>query len=273
MEYGEIMALMIFLGIFSFIFGSLIGSFLNVLTLRLPQERRLNGRSQCPNCKKSLKWFELIPFFSYIFLGGHCRSCGKKISSRYPLMEATTGIIFLVLFLVLNPQTGLDWLSFVRAVFIASVLLVVFVIDFEHYLILDRIIWPASIIVLILNIVVDITSGAGNFLGLTLGGLLSAGLGFGCLYLLWFISNGRWIGFGDVKYMVFLGLALVSPLYFVSIFLSFLIGGAVSIFLLLFAKKTLQSKIPFGTFLSLGAFITLLYGHELLVWYLGLIGF
>lgn len=267
------MAPMIFFGIFSFILGSLIGSFLNVLTLRLPRDHRINGRSECPSCKKTLKWFELIPFFSYVALGGHCRSCGKKISSRYPIMEAVTGLMFLILFLVLNPQSGLDWLTIIRAIFIASVLLVVFVIDFEHYLILDRIIWPASLIILILNIVVDITSGAGSYLGLTLGGLLSAGIGFSCLYLLWFISQGRWIGFGDVKYMVFLGLALASPLYFVSIFLSFLIGGAVSVCLLLFAKKTLQSKIPFGTFLSLGAFITLLYGGELLTWYLALIGF
>lgn len=265
----------IFLTSAIFVFGAIIGSFLNVVILRLPREKKLSGRSQCPNCHYTLGFFDLVPVFSYLFLGAKCRSCAEPISSRYAAIEIITGLLFSLVFITLIPVSLFEWVSFIRVLIITAALLCIFIIDLEHFLILDKILIYIGLIVFSINIFLDIRSLTPiiSLSSLTLGGLVSGSIVSGIFYSLWKISNGKWIGFGDVKLMLFLGIALGFSGLWIGLFSASIISGIVAIYLLAFKGKTMQSKVPFGTFLSLGAFISLLYGHSLLNWYLHLVGF
>ncbi len=258
----------------SFVFGTIIGSFLNVVILRLPQEESLLGRSHCTHCGHELGPLDLVPVLSFVLLGGRCRYCKKKFSARYALIEIITGLAFLAVTAVLMPQSALGWLELVRALFFVGLLIVVFAIDFEHFLILDTVVVPGLVLLLAINAVLDI--GLHQFLslhGYVISGLLGAVAGSLPFYALWLISKGKWMGFGDVKYMLLLGVALGLKMVGVALLVAFFLGALVSIFLLAVKKKHMSSQVPFGTFLSTGAFITLLWGPSLLAWYLSLLGF
>ncbi len=260
--------------IISFLFGSMIGSFLNVLILRLPHQKSLGGRSHCPICKRTLTAFDLIPIFSYLALRGNCRGCGERISSRYVIIELVTGILFALAFFVISPVWSYEYFALLRVWFIIATLIVVFVVDLEHFLILDTVVYRALAVTLLSNIVLDVWRGTSllSLSSLTLGGIVAALLPFGALFVLWYLSKGKWIGFGDVKFMLFLGAALTLPAIGVGLFVSFVLGGIIGIGLLVFGNKTMQSKLPLGTFLSVGTLVALLWGNALLSWYLGLIG-
>lgn len=257
-----------------FILGAIVGSFLNVLILRLPQERKATGRSECVHCKHKLAPLDLIPVISYLSLRGKCRYCKKNISPRYIIIELVTATLFGIAAVLFPPVSAIPVLLLIRALFIICVLIVVFVIDFEEYLILDRVVFPASIAVLVLNLVIDIAAKTSllSMYGLTLGGIVMAAVFFGLFYLPWRISEGKWIGFGDVKLMLFIGLSLAWPQTLVGLFLAFVIGGAFGSILLLLKKKSLQSKLPLGTFLAIGTALALLWGKPLLDWYWGWLG-
>ena len=259
-----------------FIFGAVIGSFLNVLILRLPQDKSVGGRSHCMNCNHELSAKELVPVFSYIFLRGKCSRCGHRISPRYWIIEIATGLLFLFTFIFFQSPFaaggGLDWLALARALFAVSVMVVVFMIDLEHYLILDKIIFPSIVIILLLNLILDWNSrgfinGSYFFPGL----IAAAGL-FAFFGLLYMFSAGRWIGFGDVKLAVLLGLTLPFPFILVGVFLAFFIGSIAGVILIATGNKTLGSKVPFGTFLAASTVISLWFGQGLLDWYLRIIG-
>jgi leader peptidase (prepilin peptidase)/N-methyltransferase len=258
-----------------FYFGAIVGSFLNVVILRLPEEKTLNGRSSCVFCHHTLGAPELFPLFSYLALRGKCRHCHKRISPRYFIIEMITGLLFVGLWLVMAPGDIFGVLYFVRNCFVAAVLLSVFVIDLEHFIILDSIIFLSSIVILVMNGLLgiigstSILSGSGYFIS----GLIGAVLGVLPFWLIWYFSKGRWMGFGDVKLGMFLGLVLGFPQILVGYFIAVILGGVVSSGLLVLTKKTLKSQIPFGTFLSLGTFIALLYGPRLLSWYMAFLGF
>lgn len=159
--------------------------------------------------------------------------------------------------------------------FVAAVFVVVFAIDFEHFLILDELVLTSSVVVIILNIILSIVSGTGIFLvkSFFISGLIGAAAGFLPFYLLWFASKGKWLGFGDVKFSLLLGLILGWPQIYTGYFFAIMIGGAVSAVLLIFTKKSLKSRLPFGTFLTIGAFLAMLYGASFLTWYLAFLGF
>ncbi|GAC1413087.1 MAG: hypothetical protein NVSMB66_4050 [Candidatus Doudnabacteria bacterium] len=151
-------------------------------------------------------------------------------------------------------------------------MIVVFMIDYEHFLILDNIVITGGIGLLIINLTLDLLAKTYWVDSLTLNGLLAAiGLFFffGGLY---YFSKGRWMGFGDVKFAFVLGLATVFPIIIVNIFLSFIIGSIIGLVLIIVRAKKMQSEIPFGTFLALSCLVTLLFGKEILAWYLHLIG-
>jgi leader peptidase (prepilin peptidase)/N-methyltransferase len=265
---------MIIYSLIAFFFGSIVGSFLNVLILRLPREQSIGGRSHCNSCKRQLETIDLIPIFSYILLRGKCRTCKARISLRYFIIEFITGGLFVLSYFLIEPTNFSALTILFRTWFILAVLIVVFVIDLEHMLILDKIVFPASLIVLGINLLVDILSGIKIFSlsSLTGGGFLMSILISGSFYLLWFISRGRWIGFGDVKFMLFLGLALAWPKALVSLFIAFVSGGVLGIILLASGKQKMQSKLPLGTFLSVGMAVALLWGKPILHWYLGFLG-
>lgn len=258
----------------SFIFGTLIGSFLNVVILRLPAGEKLTGRSHCPNCKKGLEAKDLLPVLSFVFLLGRCGNCGGKISPRYPLIELFTGAMFAWAVYFFSPNDFYSWMLVAKVGMALCFLLVIFAIDWEHYLILDNVIIAGVLAMLLMNIILDAASPA-RFLfltSLTVSAVVAAIISPMPFFALWYFSKGQWLGFGDVKLAIFLGMALGFPIVFVGIFLGIFIGGLCGIFLLITKLKGLKSQVPFGTFLSLGAAFSLFYGPFLLKWYLKIIG-
>lgn len=265
----------IFLLVLAFIFGVMIGSFLNVLIIRLPNDETIYGRSHCTSCRHQLSLLDLIPLFSYLFLFGKCRYCKAKISARYFVIEIITGVLFAFSYWLISPVVLTDLVTLLFYWISISVLICVFVIDLEHFIILDNIIFPGAICLLLLNLVTvflntdSILSFSNLFVLSVCAGLIAA-LPF---FLVWFVSKGNWMGFGDVKLALFLGVCLGLPNIFIGLMLSVLLGGLVSCILLAFTKSTLKTQLPFGTFLSVGTLITLFYGNEILKWYLSILGF
>jgi leader peptidase (prepilin peptidase)/N-methyltransferase len=171
-------------------------------------------------------------------------------------------------------MTVLEYVMLMRMLVVIALLVVVFVIDLEHYLILDMVVLPAAAVILIFNVVIDLLLGQ-QLLALSsyaITGLVAAVAGSGFFYVIWAASRGRWMGFGDVKFSLFLGMALGISSLVIGLFAAFMLGAIVGVGLMLYGRKTMASKVPFGTFLSAGALLALWYGPALWGWYLVLIG-
>jgi len=272
--------------IFIFIFGLIIGSFLNALIYRLKVKKSVwQGRSFCPDCKKKLGIWDLIPVFSFIFLKGRCRYCHKRISWQYPAVELATGLIFVLIFyyqyLVPKTYNLTTIFSLIFYLFISSILIVIFVYDLKYSIIPDKVIWPGISINLIYWLVGVFFYYIGhqrvfyqlfpgtyqltpNPLFIILGGLISGGF----FLILVLVSRGKWMGGGDVKLGIFMGLFLGFPQILVALFIAFVAGSLISLFLVAWHKKTFKSQIPFGPFLVLGSFVALFWGVSIINWYL-----
>lgn len=260
----------VFYLISAFYFGACIGSFLNVVIWRLPQNLPLNGRSFCPNCHHQLAWYDLLPIFGTIWRRFKCGYCQNNISPRYLIIELVTASLFALSFWFLQPQTLPDYYSLLIYWFIIAIGIVVFVIDLEHYLILDKIVWPSVLVMGALLVGADlITKSSGQLVISSLLGVVAVA---GFFYLIWLISKGKWIGFGDVKFAIFMGLALGFIGSLVALFIAFMLGSIVGVALMLFGNKNMQSKMPFGTFLTAGMIIALFFGGKVAHFYLTLIG-
>ena len=261
------MECILFFYIFVFILGLAVGSSLNCIIYRLEKnESFLKGRSYCPNCHHVLAWQDLIPILSFLILKGKCRYCGKKISLQYPLVELATGILFFSIsystFQHSNTPTLQQFIQFLYLSIVSSFLIVIFVYDLKHYLIPDKVIYPAIGITFFYQIISNT-----NFYF----SILSA-LGAAAFFLLIFlVSRGKWLGFGDVKLGFLMGLFLGFPKILVALFFAYLIGAIIGIGLVLAKKKTLKSEVPFGPFLVTGTFVALFFGNQLINWYLGFI--
>lgn len=246
--------------IFIFLFGAAIGSFLNCVIYRLEIGKSfISGRSFCPKCKKEIKARDLIPVVSFILLRGRCRYCQSKISLQYPLVELLTAILFVVVFLHTS-----NLFSLIFLLPISALMVLIFVYDLKHYLIPDTAVFLAILLTALWHITALSTEEIIPFVLSAIG----ASLFFGIIY---FISKGKWIGFGDVKLALFMGLFLGFPNIFVAFFLSFLIGSVVGILAILLKKKDIKSELPFAPFLISGTILAFLYGNEILNWYLNLI--
>src|SRR3989344_2900567 len=256
-----------------FLIGLCIGSFLNVVIYRLEKDEGfVKGRSYCPRCRHQLMWLDLIPVVSYLFLQGSCRYCHKKISWQYPAVEVATGLIFLLIFnfqfSIINQFEIFQFLNVIDLLFlwyIASVLIVIFVYDLKFYLIPDKVLFPAIAITFIFRLLYSVfignwVLGIGNFL---LAALIASGF-FLSIYL---ISKGRWMGFGDVKLAILLGLVLGFPNILAGLFLSFFFGAIIGLGLMFFGKKGLKSELPFAPFLILGTFLAMFFGDQIIFWY------
>ena len=240
-------------------FGLTIGSFLNVVICRLEtNESILISRSHCPKCKVILKWYDLIPVFSFIFCKGRCRYCDKKIIWQYPMVEIITGLLFLLIF---NFQFSI--FNLIYYLIIISFLIIIFVYDLKYYLILDKVIFPAIIIVGIFNFLISPEGWQFSILS-----AFGASLFFLLLVL---VSKGKWMGLGDVKFAFLMGLILSWPNILLGLFLSFFSGAIIGIILILFGKKGLKSQIPFGPFLVGATVLIMLYGQYLNSWYYSLL--
>jgi prepilin signal peptidase PulO-like enzyme (type II secretory pathway) len=267
--------------IFAFILGLLIGSFINCVVYRLHQGVSfLNGRSFCPHCKKSILWYDNIPLLSFLLLRGHCRACQKKISPTYPLVELAGGILFLLVALHIYPAllaTGYGLLpattlTIIRDWLFAGLLLVIFLYDLKYYLIPDVFVLPAAALALIFNIALAALENSSLHLLISsfLNFFVSALLAGGFFLFLFLISKGKWIGGGDIRLGLLLGALLGWPDVLVALFLAYVSGAIIGVFLIAFKKKTMASAVPFGTFLTASAFIVLLWGPWLIEKYLSL---
>lgn len=254
------------LGVFVFIFGLCVGSFLNAVIYRIEQKKGLGGRSFCPHCKRKLSWKDLFPVFSFLYLRGKCRYCKQKISAQYPILEVSTALIFLLIFQF--QASNIKFQGIVDLIFIlhaASVLIIIFVYDFKHYLIPDKVLLPAILIAIIYRITESLVyGGASLFLNYFLAALIASGF----FLAIFIFSAGKWMGFGDVKLAVLMGLLLGFKKVLVALFLAFLFGAIIGVITILLKKKTFKSEIPFGPFLIIGTFLALFWGNQIINWYL-----
>jgi len=258
--------------IFVFIFGLIIGSFLNALIYRLHiGESISHGRSKCPHCGHVLAWNDLVPVMSFLLLKGRCRYCKKKISWQYPIVELAVAALFLISYVInvgrfpapdlLFPSNLQFWLLMTRDFIAISSLTAIFVYDLKWMIIPDSIALSAFVLVFILNVLIGIPIASI---------LIGAAVGFGFFALQYYISNGQWIGGGDLRLGALMGALLGWPLIVVALFLSYILGAIVSVILLISKKATRKSAVPFGVFLAPAAILALLWRQKILAWYLGI---
>lgn len=245
------------LAIFWFILGLVIGSFLNVCIWRLPRgESIIYPPSHCPSCGHALHWRDLVPVFSYLALRGRCRYCEARISPRYPLVEALTGGLFLFLgwHYGLSPRLP-------AALVLVCVLEVAAFVDLEH----QRI--PNSLVLFgaVAGVVLNLLGGGPGWLEMALGALAGGGV-------LWLVAvaSREGMGGGDVKLAAMAGLYLGWRSALVGLFLGVLGGGVVAAALLAARRLGRRDPMPFGPFLAVGFWVALVWGEELLAWYLHL---
>jgi len=237
------------------ILGLIVGSFLNAVIYRLHKKVSfLRGRSYCPWCKHDLSAKDLIPLFSFLFLKGKCRYCRKNISWQYPLVEFGTMATFLILYW----QFGLTLDFFVYLIY-TSLLMVIFVYDLKYYLILDKVSVPAMAVAAICSYFILNISILDMFVGVLIGG--------GFFLLQFYISKGKWIGGGDIRLGIVMGLMLGWPAILPALFLAYVLGSIIGIILIISKKKKMKSQVPFGTFLSLATFLTFIIGDVVIDYY------
>lgn len=247
---------MIFIPIIVFVFGLIIGSFLNVVILRLNTGRSIvSGRSKCTTCSRELQWYELVPVFSFLFLGGKCRSCKNQISFQYAFVELLTAISFAIAYIKIvipGEFTTTSWINFIFTLIIISLSMVMLVYDLKHKIIPDKIVFP-FIILAFLSVVFRFFSIETFQIGKFIVEGIVVALPF---LMLWFISKGRFMGFGDVKLALGIGWLVGLASGFAVIIISFWIGGVVGLFLMSISRKyKMDSQIPFAPFLILALFL------------------
>ena len=263
-----------FLSIFIFLFGLIIGSFLNCVIYRLAPHHfysksggGLGGRSYCPHCKHFLDWKDLIPLLSFFILKGKCRYCHQKISFQYPLVELFTALLFVLIF-NLHFISNLSQLITTLYLFtISSLLMIIFVYDLKYYIIPDKIVYPAILITGIWYLI-SIIFFHFYTKGYLINTLYSAFLAALFFLLIVYFSQGKWMGVGDIKLAFFMGLFLGFPNILVALFSAFFFGAIIGLGLIFLGKKTMKSELPFAPFLITGTFLALFSGQQIINWYL-----
>ncbi len=287
-----------------FVFGLVVGSFLNVVTIRyqlggrILATSRIGGRSHCPKCQSTLRWYELLPLLSFVFQGGKCRHCDYRLSWQYPVVEFISGILTAAIPLFFYNQfkvaiaaaSGeyLLWYFGLCAIWLiaAYTFLVLSIIDLKYTIIPDA----ANILLTVLGIAavaIKTLYGSemgynGSFLGsyalaipiddlAWVQALAAAGLGallFGGIITL---TRGRGMGLGDLKLIIPVGLLMGWPDIIFVLAGSFIIGAALSLILMAIGKKSFKDGVPFGPFIALAVFVIMFYGEALMAWYFTLI--
>ena len=246
--------------LFVFIFGTIIGSFLNVVICRHGTGRSLGGRSKCAVTGKTLKWFELIPIFSFLIQGGRSRYSKSKISLQYPLVELATGLTFAVLFCKLLPlasHCGVFVASLLFYFAIFSFLILIFVYDLRHKMIPDAFLYPLMTLAFAGALFLPVYSSP-TLVSLLAGPILALPLIF-----IFLITRGKGMGFGDVLLVIPFGWMLGLSGGLAALLLSFWIGAIVGVTLMITGEKKMKSEIPFGPFLILGFTLAFLYNIDM----------
>ena len=243
----------IFLKVIVIIYGVIIGSFLNVCIYRIPRKESIVvKRSHCMTCGNQLKWYDLVPLLSWLFLRGKCRVCKEKISIQYPLVEFANGFGYAIIVIV----NGVNITSILYCL-CTSALLALSVIDWRTY----EIPVAFNIFIGILGIIKLLTD-LENWYVYAIGFLSVSGF----LYLLFLITKGRGIGGGDIKLMAAAGLLLGWKNIILSLVLGSILGSIIHL-----TRMKLQNEenvLAFGPYLSLGIFISMVYGNQIIEWYL-----
>jgi leader peptidase (prepilin peptidase)/N-methyltransferase len=239
--------------------GLIIGSFLNVVIHRLPLKQDIVFRpSHCPRCQAAIPFYLNVPLLSYVVLLGRCRSCGERISPRYPLVEALTGFSFWLAY----ARHGLTLHGAACAVFLCLLIALAF-IDLEHMILPDELTLGGAALFFVYSFFHPEITPLEAVLGGVGGALFFAALFYAYLK----VRKAEGLGFGDVKMALLLGLFLGVSRLTAAIFLASLSGLLVGLYFILFKKKGLKLALPFGPFLALGSFISLFWGDAVLAWF------
>lgn len=265
-----------------FVYGLLIGSFLNAGLWRLHQQwgakseaarakfSLARGRSRCPKCNHPLSAADLVPLFSWLYLKGKCRYCRKSISSQYPLVELFTGVAFAVSGWLLVPSGWMGWFNLIVWLVLLSGMIFLAVYDAKHLLLPDKVLLPL-ITIRALQLVVLILLG-----NLTLSQawpFFTAGLAIAAVfYAIVALSRGQWMGGGDIKLVFLLGLLLGPQKSLLALFIAFNSAAIIGVVLIATRRKGRRDVIPFGPFLIAGTIIAFLIGEQVIQAYLRLLG-
>lgn len=247
--------------VFAGAFGALIGSFLNVCIHRLPRGASIVWPSSaCPHCARELSWYENIPVVSYLFLRARCRTCGEPISSRYPLVEALTSVMFMLAWWQYGPGV-----LFAARVIFGCALIVLFTIDLEHHLLPNVITLPGIAVGFAFSFFAE-PGWVASLIGLVAGG--------GALYAIavvyYWVRREEGLGMGDPKMLAMIGAFLGWKLTLVTLMVASLTGSVVGLGMIAAGRGSLKYALPFGCFLTVGAVVAASVGAPLIDWYLGL---
>lgn len=260
-EYAVVMALYLTL---SFIVGSAIGSFLNVVIDRSTRGESLGGRSYCDHCRATLGTLDLVPIISFVTLGAKCRYCKKPLSWQYPLVETITASLFLLAVYILAANGALDVKTLAFWLYLTSTMIVVAVVDFKFQLIPTTIVFAASLIALVYNY---FTLSSSLFIDCVLAAF-GAALFFLAIVV---FTRGRGMGQGDIVLGFLIGIVLGIKATVLSLFLAFFSGALVSLLLIALGRKKFGQTVPFAPFLVLGFLASLFFSKQILDWYLGML--
>ena len=256
---------MILIPAFLFILGVIIGSFLNVLGLRWNSGLTLGGRSFCVVCQKGLPWWELVPVISFLGLNGKCSGCKSKISWQYPVVEFWTGLVFSTLYVARPFEFNfLGIILYILSITVFSIFIVITIYDVRHKIIPNELVYSSIILAFLYRLI-----ALGSIYDFLAGPIL-----FGFFGLIWLVSKGRAMGFGDAKLALAIGLLLGFPAGLSAAVLAFWIGSVVTLTILALSRVklslfknvkglTMKSEIPFAPFLIIGAWISFIYTLDL----------
>lgn len=250
------------------ILGLVFGSFINAWVWRTSQDLSVyNGRSICTHCKQQLAWYDLVPVISYLSLKGSCRYCKKSISKQYPLIEISTSILFVCLYIFLSPSDWFAWIQLIINLVLAVLLIAAFVYDLKYMQLPEKYMLPA--------IALGVVSLGVKALHIGWDTLIPQLIGLGLVILIytcmWYFSRGKWLGAGDIRIAAVMGLLLVPAQLLVGLFAAYLVGSIYGVYILRKSKTKRGIKVPFGPFLIIGLYIGLFFGVQISNWYLGLL--
>jgi len=256
---------MLIYSVLSFVLGLIVGSFANVLVLRTQKgESIVSPGSHCPNCHEPLKWQDNIPVFSYLLLKGKCRYCHKLISWQYPVVEAAVAMLFVSLYAYFTPGDVFGWLVLILW-WIATVLLVAaFVYDLRWYELPDQFTLPVIGIAVLLLIFAASQNGLQSIVPQLIATVIYTGIYF-ALYIL---SKEKFLGGGDIRLAVLMGLLLSVSQLLVGVFVAYLSGALAGLLFIALGRKNRTDRIPFAPFLIFGLYFGLFFGSQISAWYL-----
>lgn len=264
--------------------GLMAGSFINALVWRLHENSKnpksknrnlsiVNGRSMCIHCRHVLAWYDLIPIISWVALRGRCRYCHRTISRQYPLVEFITASLFVLSYVFWPESLSANGQIILLSTWLAGAtgLVALAVYDLKWMLLPNKVIYPTLIVTAAgrAGYIAGYSSRPWHYLFLW---AFSVAISSGVFWILFTVSKGKWIGYGDVRLGLITGTLLADPqLALAMLFLASVIGTIVILPALVKGRKTLASKLPYGPFLITGTAIIVLFGNSLINWYKGLI--